>query len=57
MNTYHQNSPCPKCGAHGAGVKYHAKGITGNCDGLEHMHRDCKACSYEWSEAPLTTAD
>jgi hypothetical protein len=41
---------CPKCGGQGLGVKWHTADYACNHAGVEHLHRTCRTCGYDWSE-------
>ena len=53
MNAFDAANPCPKCGTKGATFYHHADACAPLAD-VEHMHRTCKGCGYEWAEAPLS---
>ncbi len=64
MSPYDANASCPKCGHGDIGTIFVARLVVGcmRLDCLygpggtsdEHMHRDCRRCSYEWPEAMPT---
>jgi hypothetical protein len=58
LTRYREDAPCPKCGSlksrtrHCAGVS-HEDPCLDHAGDVEHLHRDCKRCSYTWYELPL----
>jgi hypothetical protein len=56
MEPYSEDGDCPKCGNAGEGtsVEYHAAKSPKCASGepVEHLHRGCNWCGYEWVEAP-----
>jgi predicted nucleic-acid-binding Zn-ribbon protein len=62
MERFDKGRSCPKCGAVGARIEYHARSRIGTDKGacrlmeddeMEHVHRICESCTYHWAEAPL----
>lgn len=47
---------CPKCGCpevrfnYTAGTLYDCRRMDPECYGVEHMHRTCTRCHFQWAE-------
>ena len=56
MDKFGQGNACAKCGSDNAGFQFH-EGMRANCElpeqTVDHMHRSCSQCGYEWAEVAL----
>ena len=56
MDKFGEGNTCAKCGCDNAGFQFH-EGMRANCElpeqTLDHMHRSCSKCGYEWAEVAL----
>lgn len=62
MEPFNAEGLCPKCGADLVGVTWCAGGEWwssrhSRCNTIEHLHRLCTRCSYEWLESCLDVKD
>ncbi len=60
LTPFREDALCPKCGARDISMKYcneqHAASEHSSDASMEHMHRQCARCGYQWIEACLDAA-
>ncbi len=60
MYSYNPSGRCPKCGGDAVETVHHKSlSLEGFCrlTVLEHLHRSCDRCGYEWAEMPLDNGE